>query len=67
MRSFGLAAVLTLVSTAFFAPPPQGDLARRIGAAPDGIVKMTYASRDGICGDGRTFIAEGPNPARGVQ
>jgi len=68
MHRFGLAAVLTLVSTAMFAPPPQGgDLARRVAAAPDGIVKMTYASRDGICGDGRTFIAEGPNPTRGFD
>ena len=67
MHRLGLAAILTLVSSAFFAPPPQGDLARRIGAAPDGIVKMTYASRDGICGDGRTFIAEGPNATRGFD
>ena len=68
MHRFGLIAFLTLVSTAMFAPPPQGgDLARRITAAPDGIVKMTYASRDGICGDGRTFIAEGPNPTRGFD
>ena len=58
MHRFGLIAVLTLVSTAMFAPPPQGGyLSRRITAAPDGIVKMTYASRDGICGEGRSFIA----------
>jgi HEAT repeat protein len=48
------------LTTAFFArPPAQGtELARRIAAAPDGLVKMTYASRDGVCGDGRSFIAD---------
>ena len=67
MNRSGLVAA-TLLSSAFFAPPPQGgDLARRIGAAPDGIVKLSYASRDGVCGDGRTFIAEGPNTARGFD
>jgi hypothetical protein len=51
------------------APPPQqgGDLARRIGGAPDGLVKMTFASRDGVCGDGRTFIADGTSQGRGYD
>jgi hypothetical protein len=54
------AAVFAVVGTALFAPLPfqGGDLARRITSAPDGLVKMTYASRDGICGDGRNFIAD---------
>ena len=68
MRRTALIVVTGLVSSAFFAPPPQGgDLARRINAAPDGIVKMTYASRDGICGDGRTFIADGTSAGRGYD
>ncbi len=50
------------------ARPPQGsDLARRVTSAPDGLVKMTYAARDGICGDGRTFIADGSSTARGYD
>jgi hypothetical protein len=60
----------TLVSTAMFAPPPQGgDLARRVAAAPDGIVKMTYrlARRD-LWRRGGTFHSlSGPNPTRGFD
>jgi HEAT repeat protein len=68
MLRTALIVTAALATSAFFAPPPQGgDLARRINAAPDGIVKMTYPSREGICGDGRTFIAEGPNPTRGFD
>ena len=70
MNRTGLVAAIALVSSAFFAPPPQpqgGDLARRINSAPDGIVKMTYAARDGICGDGRTFIADNSNGSRGLD
>ena len=69
MLRTALIATTAFATSAFFAPPPSqgGDLARRINAAPDGIVKMTYASRDGICGDGRTFIADGTTAARGYD
>jgi HEAT repeat protein len=69
MNRIGIVAIVALTSSAFFAPgPPQGgDLARRISSAPDGLVKMTYAAREGICGDGRSFVAEGPNGARGFD
>ena len=68
MNRIGFVAIASLVSTAFFAPPPQGgDLARRVAAAADGIVKMTYAAREGVCGDGRSFVAEGPIGARGFD
>jgi HEAT repeat protein len=62
-------SLLTVVSTAFIAnPPAQGtDLARRVASAPDGLVKMTYAARDGVCGDGRSFIAEATSAARGYE
>jgi len=65
----GLGVIGVVVATTFFAPPPQqgGDLARRIGGAPDGLVKMTFASRDGVCGDGRTFIADGTAQGRGYD
>jgi len=32
-------------------------LARRVAAAPDGSVRLTYASRPGVCGDGRHSIS----------
>lgn len=64
MREPWLAAAAALA--AIFALPPQGgDLARRIAGAPDGLVKMTYASRASVCGDGRSFIAEGQPTAQG--
>src|SRR6185295_2565427 len=77
----GLVIVSATLVTALFAPPPppfkgsavpirlfQGsDLGRRVTSAPDGLVKMTYASRDGICGDGRSFIADSPVSGRGYD
>jgi hypothetical protein len=75
----GLVVAGAYLATAIFAPPPfharrvqgnraQGpDLARRVTTAPDGLVKLTYASRDGICGDGRSFIADATSNARGYD
>ena len=61
-----LIASASLATAVFVRPPVQGsDLARRVASAPDGLVKMTYASRAGICGDGRSFIAEGTASGRG--
>jgi HEAT repeat protein len=58
-------ASASLAAAVFVRPPLQGtDIARRIASAPDGLVKMTYASRTGICGDGRSFIAEGTSSGR---
>ena len=59
----------TAAATVFLALPPQqgGDLGRRVAAAPDGLVKMTYAAREGICGDGRSFIAEPAAAGRGYE
>jgi HEAT repeat protein len=37
----------------------QGSLASRISAAPDGEVRMTYASRPKACGDGKDVVAVG--------
>src|SRR5690242_12531506 len=60
--------VIVAAATIFVRPPFQGaDLARRVSAAPDGLVKMTYASRDGICGDGRSFIADATSSTRGYD
>jgi len=79
MLRTGLIVVGAYLGAAIFAPPPfhtlpfqgkpgQGaDLARRVAGAPDGLVKMTYASRDGICGDGKSFIADASTAARGYD
>ncbi len=62
-----------LVSAALatvFLPPPQGqgtELARRVASAGDGLVKMTYAPREGICGDGRSFIADATSRPGGFE
>ncbi len=34
----------------------QSDLSRRIAAAGDGPVQFSFASRDGVCGNGRSFF-----------
>jgi HEAT repeat protein len=62
--SLAIAGVATLAGSL---TAQSGDLARRISAAPDGIVKMTYAVRDGVCGDGRSFIAEPTSASRGYE
>ena len=35
----------------------QGDLRTRIESAPDGIVRLTYAAKEGVCGNGRNNIS----------
>ena len=66
MTRIGIASAVAAV---FFLPltVQQGDLARRIASAPDGLVKMRYAARAGICGDGRTFIADNTGRSRGYE
>ena len=68
----GLVIPAATLAAVFLAPPVSrrhqgGDLGRRITSAPDGLVKMSYASRDGICGDGRTFIADGTSGGPGYD
>ena len=38
-------------------PVLQGRLADRVGAAPDGEVRFRYATRPGVCGNGRNVIS----------
>ncbi len=40
-------------------------LANRVSSAPDGRVQFTFASRPGVCGNGRTYIQTGPNSITG--
>jgi HEAT repeat protein len=40
-------------------------LAGRVNSAPDGRVQFSFASRPGICGNGRSYIQTGPNSITG--
>jgi HEAT repeat protein len=46
---FGAVALLVLTSAPSLA---QGTIAERVSRAPDGVVRLQYASRPGTCGDG---------------
>jgi len=39
------------------APAPAQSLTQRIARAPDGTVRLTYAAREGVCGDGARTIS----------
>jgi hypothetical protein len=56
MRTTSLAAIVLLASAAGAAA--QAPLAERILAVRDGTVRLAYSVRDGICGDGETFIRD---------
>lgn len=48
-----------VVATTLAAPlsaPAQGTLAARIAQAPDGVVRVQFDSRPGVCGDGRDVV-----------
>jgi len=48
------------VAAVFLLPPAAAraqNLAQRISSAPDGAVQFTFASRPGVCGNGRTYYS----------
>jgi hypothetical protein len=56
------AAALALLATACVSDRAEAQaLAQRVRAAGDGVVEMRYATRPGICGDGRRSISIGRN------
>jgi hypothetical protein len=55
------AALAAAASTA-----PAQSLAGRVDGAPDGRVQFSFASRPGVCGNGRTYIQTAPNSYTGV-
>lgn len=46
--------VMLLLLTVSAVPAHAQSLADRVAAVRDGEIRMTYAARDGVCGDGRT-------------
>ncbi|HEV8237105.1 MAG TPA: hypothetical protein VGP84_20985, partial [Gemmatimonadaceae bacterium] len=52
----GIIALIALVPSTVLAQ----SLARRINGVRDGTVRLSYASRPGLCGDGRETIRSGP-------
>ena len=61
-RSLCAAIVVTLAGAG--SAGAQG-LANRVSSAADGPVQFQFAARDGICGNGRTYISTGPNSYQG--
>ena len=61
-RSLSAALILALAGTG--SASAQG-LANRVSSAADGPVQFSFAAREGICGNGRTYISTGPNNYQG--
>ena len=57
VASFTLASTLGL--TTALGAQAGSSIARRIAAAPDGEVRLTYATRSNVCGDGRDGVSIG--------
>ncbi|MEZ4455910.1 MAG: HEAT repeat domain-containing protein [Gemmatimonadales bacterium] len=55
MRTLSTLAILALAGSAGAAAQSLKD---RVTRAPDGEVRLAFAARDGICGDGATFIRD---------
>ncbi len=62
-----IAAVVVAASLAPARDARAQSLADRIGSAPDGRVQFAFASRPGVCGDGRNYIQTSPNNFTGVM
>lgn len=41
-------------------------LANRVSAAPDGLVQFSFPAREGVCGNGRSYISTGNNSFQGT-
>lgn len=55
----GAALALVVAATGAVVPAGAQDLASRVAAVRDGRVQLTYTAREGICGDGRSFVRMG--------
>jgi HEAT repeat protein len=63
LRTFSLAALAAMTAGATSLSAQA--LSRRIDNAPEGRVQFTYAARQGVCGNGRSYIQTGPNSYSG--
>lgn len=61
----GTAAVLALLGCSLADASGAQTLERRVSSARDGLVQFAFAARDGVCGNGRTFISIGGNSWHG--
>jgi len=50
---------LCLTAAAAARSLPAQSLARRVADAPDGPIQFSFAARDGVCGDGATYVRDG--------
>jgi len=70
MRSTRLVLATTLAAATLAAAGAHSlraqTLASRVDGAPDGRVQFTFASRPGVCGNGRTYYSTGPNSYTGT-
>lgn len=64
-RTRGIASMLaaTLAATTATAPlrAQGGNIAARVAAVQDGRVQLRFTAREGVCGDGRSFVRVGSN------
>ena len=65
-RIFGARCALALGALSLGSAASAQNLARRVSSAPDGRVQFSYPARDGVCGNGRSYIQTGPNNFNGT-
>jgi HEAT repeat protein len=56
LKTISSAALSVVFAVAGVAPAGAQPLASRVAAAPDGVVRVQFDSRTGVCGDGRDAI-----------
>jgi hypothetical protein len=65
-RGCGAARLLVAASVLPFASARGQSLGQRVGSAPEGRVQFSFAARQGVCGNGRSYIQTGPNSYSGT-
>ena len=65
-RIFGASCALALGALSLGSAASAQSLARRVSSAPDGRVQFSFPARDGVCGNGRSYIQTGPNSYSGT-
>ena len=65
-RIFGARCALAFGALSLGSAASAQTLARRVSSAPDGRVQFSYPAREGVCGNGRSYIQTGPNNFSGT-